>query len=127
MVLPEMVERKSGVIIIISSVVGAFMGTDVMGAYAISKAADIALVRNLAVEYGAYNIRANAIAPGLIKTDFSRALWENPEFLKAGLSGTPLGRIGEPREVAGAAVFLASDAASYITGQTLIIDGGFTA
>ena len=92
-----------------------------------TKAAEIALVRNIAVEFGPKNIRANAIAPGLIKTDFSRALWENEEFLNQRIAATPLRRIGEPMEIAGAAVFLASRAGSFMTGQTLIIDGGVTA
>lgn len=126
MVLPGMVAREEGVVIVISSI-GAFRGTNVTGAYGISKAAEIALVRNIAVEYGPKNIRANAIAPGLIKTDFSLALWQNQDFLKKRLSITPLNRIGKPEEIAGAAVFLASDAGSFMTGQTLIIDGGVMA
>ena len=76
------------------------------------------------MEYGPHNIRANAIAPGLIKTDFAKALWSNPETLKLATEGYPLRRIGEPIECAGAAVFLASDAASFITGQSIVIDGG---
>jgi NAD(P)-dependent dehydrogenase (short-subunit alcohol dehydrogenase family) len=123
MVLPGMVEREEGVIIVISSI-GAFRGTNMIGAYGVSKAAEIALIRNIAFEYGPKNIRANAIAPGLIKTDFSRALWQDQEFLNKRLSITPLKRIGKPEEIAGAAVFLASDAGSFMTGQTLIIDGG---
>ena len=126
MVLPGMVEREDGVIIAISSI-GAFRGSNVIGTYGISKAAEIALIRNIAVEYGPKNIRANAIVPGLIKTDFSRALWGDEEFLNKRMSITPLKRIGKPEEIAGAAVFLASDAGSYITGQTLIIDGGVMA
>ncbi|HBA36119.1 MAG TPA: short-chain dehydrogenase, partial [Gammaproteobacteria bacterium] len=123
MVLPEMQARKEGVIIIISSI-GGLMGHTTLGAYGLSKAADMALARNIAVEYGPDNIRANAIAPGLIKTDFARALWDNPEYLKKTMTGCPLRRIGEPNEIAGAAVFLASDAGRYMTGQTLVIDGG---
>jgi NAD(P)-dependent dehydrogenase (short-subunit alcohol dehydrogenase family) len=126
MVLPGMVEREEGVIIVISSI-SAFRGTNVIGAYGISKAAEIALVRNIAFEYGPKNIRANAIAPGLIKTNFSRALWQDQKFLNNRLSITPLRRIGRPEEIAGAAVFLASDAGSFMTGQTLIIDGGVMA
>jgi NAD(P)-dependent dehydrogenase (short-subunit alcohol dehydrogenase family) len=125
LVLPGMVEREEGVIIAISSI-SAFRGTDVIGAYGISKAAEIALIRNIAFEYGPKNIRANAIAPGLVKTDFSRALWQDQEFLNKRLSITPLRRIGRPEEIAGAAVFLASDAGRFMTGQTLIIDGGVT-
>ncbi|SLN19678.1 SDR family NAD(P)-dependent oxidoreductase [Oceanibacterium hippocampi] len=125
MVLPEMKARKDGVIIIVSSI-GGLKGTPVLGAYGISKAADMALARNIAVEYGPYNIRANAIAPGLIKTDFARALWENPEILKQATSKAPLRRIGTPEEIAGAAVFMASDAGAFMTGHTMVIDGGAT-
>ena len=101
-----MIERKDGSIIIISSI-GGLSGSTVLGAYAISKAADMQLARNLAVRVRPDNIRVNCIAPGLIKTDFARALWENPETLKASTARTPLRRIGEPDEIAGAAVFLA--------------------
>lgn len=125
MVIPEMVERKDGSIIIVSSI-GGLRGSPVIGAYCISKAADMQLARNLAVEYGPHNIRANCIAPGLIKTDFARALWENPETLKRSTSGAPLRRIGEPDEIAGAAVFLASKAGSFTTGQVIVCDGGAT-
>ncbi|HEY5046468.1 MAG TPA: glucose 1-dehydrogenase, partial [Rhizomicrobium sp.] len=109
LVLPEMVARKDGSIIIVSSI-GGLRGSSVLGAYCISKAADFQLARNIAVEYGPHNIRANCIAPGLVKTDFARALWENPEILKHSTAGAPLRRIGEPDEIAGAAVFLASRA-----------------
>jgi NAD(P)-dependent dehydrogenase (short-subunit alcohol dehydrogenase family) len=84
------------------------------------------LARNLAVEYGPHNIRVNCIAPGLIKTDFARALWEDPQMLTRRTETTPLRRIGEPDEIAGAAVFLASAAGSFMTGQSLVIDGGVT-
>ena len=124
-VLPEMVERKDGSIIIVSSI-GGLRGSPVIGAYNISKAADFQLARNLAVEYGRNNVRVNCIAPGLIRTDFARALWENPDTLKRVTSTTPLGRIGEPDEIAGAAVFLASQAASFVTGQAIVVDGGAT-
>jgi NAD(P)-dependent dehydrogenase (short-subunit alcohol dehydrogenase family) len=123
MVLPEMVERKDGVIMVVSSV-GGLKASTVIGTYNISKAADFALVRNLAAEYGPHNIRVNAIAPGLIRTDFARALWENPTTLKAATATTPLRRIGEPEELAGVAVFLASKAGSFATGQGFVIDGG---
>ena len=123
MVLPQMMERKDGVITIISSI-GGLRGSGVLGTYGISKAADFQIARNIAVEYGAHNIRANCIAPGLIKTFFARALWENPDILKATTAGTPLGRIGEPDEIAGAAVFLASAAGAFMSGQTIVIDGG---
>ena len=95
-----------------------------MGAYAISKAADMQLARNIAVEWGPKNIRANAIAPGLVRTDFARALWEDPVLYRKRTKDTPLQRIGEPDEIAGAAVFLASAAGSFTTGQTIVIDGG---
>lgn len=125
MVVPEMIERKDGSIMIVSSV-GGLKASTVIGAYNISKAADFALVRNLAAEYGPHNVRVNAIAPGLIRTDFARALWENPETLKAATSTTPLRRIGEPDELAGVAVYLASRAGSFATGQNFIVDGGQT-
>jgi len=125
MVAPEMRARKDGAIVIVSSI-GGLKGTAVIGAYAISKAADMSLARNLAVEFGGDNVRVNCIAPGLIKTDFARALWENPETLNRSNARTPLGRIGEPDEIAGAAVFLASRAGAYMTGQTLVVDGGQT-
>jgi NAD(P)-dependent dehydrogenase (short-subunit alcohol dehydrogenase family) len=125
MVLPEMKARKDGAIIIISSI-GGVRGNPVLGAYSISKAADMQLVRNLAVEHGTDNIRVNAIAPGLIQTNFARALWENPEILERATSRAPLKRIGQPDEIAGAAIMMASKAGTFLTGQTLIIDGGQT-
>ncbi len=125
MVLPQMAEREDGTVIIVSSV-AAFIGSRSLGAYGLSKAADVALARNLAVEWGAKNIRANTLNPAIIRTDFARALWENPKIYEAATRSYALGRIGEPEEVAGAAVFLASKAGSFITGQTIIIDGGFT-
>ncbi|HEY2070769.1 MAG TPA: glucose 1-dehydrogenase [Rhizomicrobium sp.] len=125
LVLPEMKERQDGSIIIVSSI-GGLRGSPVIGAYCISKAADFQLARNIAVEYGPYNVRANCIAPGLVKTDFARALWENPDTLKRSTAGAPLRRIGEPDEIAGAAVFLASKAGSFMTGQTIVVDGGAT-
>ena len=125
MVVPQMAERKDGAIIIVSSI-GGLRGTPVLGAYGISKAADFQLARNLAVEYGPSNIRVNCIAPGLIKTDFARALWDNPETLQRSTASTPLRRIGEPDEIAGTAVYLASRAGSFITGQAIVVDGGAT-
>ncbi|MBS0502385.1 MAG: SDR family oxidoreductase [Proteobacteria bacterium] len=125
MVAPEMRARRAGSIVIISSI-GGIRGTAVLGAYGISKAADMALARNLAHEFGPDSVRVNCIAPGLIKTDFARALWEDPEMLKRSTQGAPLRRIGEPDEIAGAAVFLASPAAAFMTGQTIVIDGGQT-
>ena len=125
LVLPEMIERKDGSIIIISSI-AAIKGSPILGAYNISKAADVMIVKNIAAEFGHKNIRANSIAPGLIKTDFAKALWENPDILKTVLSSTPMQRIGEPDEIAGVAVMLASDAGNYINGQTIVVDGGTT-
>lgn len=125
MVAPEMVERGEGSIIIVSSV-GGLTSSTVIGAYNISKAADLQLVRNLAAEFGPKGVRVNAIAPGLVRTDFARALWENPAILKEVTRAAALKRIGEPRELAGAAIFLASEAASFVTGQTLVVDGGST-
>ena len=126
MVTPEMEARKDGAIIIVSSI-GGLRGNVVIGAYNISKAADFQLARNLAHELGPHNIRVNCIAPGLIKTDFARALWENPEILKRSTEGVPLRRIGDPDEIAGAAVFLASAAGTFMTGQAVVVDGGATA
>ena len=125
MVAPGMIERWGGSIIIVSSI-GGLRGSPVIGAYCISKAADLQLARNLAVEYGPHNVRVNCIAPGLIRTDFARALWEDPELLKQRSETTPLRRIGEPDEIAGAAVFLASPAGSFVTGQAIVVDGGVT-
>lgn len=125
MVAPGMLERREGSIIIVSSI-GGMRGSPVIGAYNVSKAADFQLARNLAVEFGPSGVRVNCIAPGLIQTDFARALWENPEILKQAVAPTPLRRIGQPDEIAGAAVFLASQAGSYVTGQALVVDGGAT-
>ncbi len=125
MVLPGMAERGDGSVTIVSSIAG-LRGTATLGAYGISKAADMQLARNLAVEWGPRGIRANCIAPGLVRTDFARALWEDPELLQRRMSETPLRRIGEPDEIAGAAVFLASAAGRFMTGQTIVIDGGRT-
>jgi NAD(P)-dependent dehydrogenase (short-subunit alcohol dehydrogenase family) len=125
MCVPQMRERKDGAIILVSSI-GGLRGSPIIGAYNISKAADFQLARNLATEYGKDNIRVNCIAPGLIRTDFARALWENPDNLKRSLAGTPMARIGEPDEIAGAAVYLASKAGAYMTGQMMVVDGGAT-
>jgi len=126
MVFPGMAARGGGAAIIISSI-GGLRGSVNLGIYALSKAADMQLARNMAVEWGPKNIRVNCIAPGLIKTDFARALWENPELLKKRNRESPLQRIGEPDEIAGAAIFLGSKAGSFTTGQTIVIDGGVTA
>ncbi len=124
-VAPGMKERGDGSIIVVSSI-GGLRGDAWLGAYNISKAADMQLVRNLAVELGPANIRVNGIAPGLIKTDFARALWDNPELLARIERSTPLARIGEPDEIGGLAAFLASRSASFITGQVIVADGGLT-
>ena len=123
MVIPDMVERKKGSIIIISSV-GGLKASTVIGGYNVTKAADIMIVKNLAAEFGKHNVRTNAIAPGLFRTDFAKALWENPDILKASTAGCPMRRIGEPDEIGGAAVFLASKAGSFVNGHTLVVDGG---
>lgn len=125
MVAPEMKERKTGSIIIVSSI-GGLRGSTVIGAYCISKAADMQLARNLAHEYGRHGISVNCIAPGLIKTDFAKALWEDEAAVAERNAGTPLRRIGEPEEIAGAVVYLASPASAFMTGQTMVIDGGVT-
>jgi NAD(P)-dependent dehydrogenase (short-subunit alcohol dehydrogenase family) len=126
MVAPQMAARGEGGSIIIVSSIGGLRGSAKLGVYAISKAADMQMARNLCVEWGPHNIRANCIAPGLIRTDFARALWENPALYKKRTRDTPLQRIGEPDEIAGAAVFLASAAGSFTTGQTIVVDGGTT-
>jgi len=126
MATPGMAERGGGSIIVVSSIAG-LRGTPTLGVYGLSKAADMQLVRNLAVEWGPRNVRANCIAPGLVRTDFARALWEDPENLRRRTRDTPLQRIGEPDEIAGAAVFLAAPSGSFMTGQTIVIDGGVTA
>ncbi|MFN3475259.1 MAG: SDR family NAD(P)-dependent oxidoreductase [Blastomonas sp.] len=125
MALPDMRAAGRGSVIIISSI-GGMQGTGSIGVYNISKAADFQLARNLAVELGPDNIRVNCIAPGLIQTDMARALWENETLMGYVRNVTPLRRIGQPDEIAGAAVFLASDASTYITGQSIVIDGGTT-
>ena len=125
MVAPQMVARRDGAIIIVSSI-GGLRGSPVIGAYNVSKAADFQLARNYAVELGPHNVRVNCIAPGLIRTDFARALWEDPEMLARRTATTPLRRIGEPDEIAGTAVYLASAAGSFMTGQAIVVDGGVT-
>jgi NAD(P)-dependent dehydrogenase (short-subunit alcohol dehydrogenase family) len=125
MVAPEMMERGEGSITIISSI-GGIKGSNIIGAYCISKAADMQMARNFAMEFGESGVRVNCIAPGLIRTDMARALWEEPETLKRSTAAACLKRIGEPHEIAGAAVFLASKAGAFTTGQTIVCDGGAT-
>lgn len=125
LVLPEMAARRDGAVIFISSI-AALRASARINAYGAAKAALMQLARGLAAEWGAQNIRVNCIAPGLIKTDFARALWEDEALARRRIAETPLGRLGEPRDVAGAAVLLASPAGSFITGQTIVVDGGVT-
>jgi len=125
MTLPGMAGRGGGSFIVIGSI-GGILANTVIGAYGISKAADHHLVRNLAAEWGPKNVRVNAIAPGLVKTEFARALWEDEKRAAERVSNTPLRRLGEPRDIGGIAVFLASDAAAFITGQVIVADGGVT-
>lgn len=125
MVAPEMIERKDGAIILISSVAG-LIGSEVIGAYSISKAADSQLVRNLALEFGRSNVRINAISPGIIRTDFAKALYEDPKAQAEYLASIPLVRLGDPVDIAGAALFLASKGGGYVTGQSIVVDGGLT-
>jgi NAD(P)-dependent dehydrogenase (short-subunit alcohol dehydrogenase family) len=123
--IPAMADKGGGSVVIVSSI-GGLRGSTMLGAYGISKAADFQLARSLATEWGHKNVRINCVAPGLIKTDFARALWENQEALKPRLALTPLRRIGEPDEIGGIVAFLASKAASYMTGAVLVADGGVT-
>jgi NAD(P)-dependent dehydrogenase (short-subunit alcohol dehydrogenase family) len=125
MVLPDMGKQGGGNVIVLSSIAG-LRGNTVIGAYGVSKAAEAALVRNLAVEWGPQNIRVNAIAPGLVRTDFAKALVEDPKRLEQAEERTPVRRIGEPVDIAGVAMFLATPASAYVTGQTLVADGGET-
>jgi NAD(P)-dependent dehydrogenase (short-subunit alcohol dehydrogenase family) len=125
MVIPQMAARRDGSVIVVSSIAG-FKGNTHLGAYGISKAADMQLVRNLAVEWGPSNVRVNAIAPSIIRTDFARKLWEDPDTYAAAVRNYPLRRIGEPDEIAGPAIFLASQAGSFVTGHVLTVDGGVT-
>jgi NAD(P)-dependent dehydrogenase (short-subunit alcohol dehydrogenase family) len=125
MTLPGMGDRRGGSFIVIGSI-GGILANTVIGAYGISKAADHHMVRNLAAEWGPKNVRVNAIAPGLVKTEFARALWEDEKRAAERIEATPLRRLGEPRDIGGIAVFLASDAAAFVTGQVIVADGGVT-
>ncbi|WP_185984378.1 SDR family NAD(P)-dependent oxidoreductase [Aureimonas mangrovi] len=120
---PDMAAKGGGAVVIVSSITGLYGSTSI-GAYGISKAADMQLARNLAVEFGPQNIRVNCVAPGLVRTDFARALWDNPDNLRRVENGTPLRRIGDPDDIAGVVQFLASQAGAFVTGQTVVADGG---
>ena len=122
-VVPAMAARKSGSVILTSSISG-LRGNAKIGVYALSKAALAQVARNLAVEFGPSNVRVNAISPGLIRTEFATPILGNAEGLEKRLLKTPLRRVGEAREIAGAAVFLASDAGAFVTGHNLVVDGG---
>ena len=125
LVMPDMANQGGGAVVIVSSIAG-LRASPMLGCYGISKAADFALARNLAGEWGPKNVRINCIAPGLVKTDFAKALWENEEAVKRRNAITPLRRIGEPDEIGGIAAFLAGPSASFITGQVIVADGGVT-
>jgi NAD(P)-dependent dehydrogenase (short-subunit alcohol dehydrogenase family) len=119
-----MKEKGGGIIINVASIAG--ITPDILPIYSISKAAAIMATKVMAQQWAQYNIRVNAIAPGLTKTRFSEALWNNPDILKMAMSRTPMARPAEPDEMAGAIIYLASDASSYVTGQVIAIDGGST-
>ncbi len=121
MTLPQM--KEGGSFTLVGSI-GGLLANTVIGAYGMSKAAGHHLVRNLAAEWGPKNVRVNAIAPGLIRTEFARALWEDEKRRAERESLTPLRRLGEPRDIGGIAVFLASEAAAFMTGQVIVADGG---
>jgi dehydrogenase/reductase SDR family protein 4 len=125
MTLPGMAARGGGSFILVGSI-GGILANTVIGAYGMSKAAGHHLVRNLAAEWGPKNVRVNAIAPGLIKTEFARALWEDEKRARERIEATPLRRLGEPRDIGGIAVFLASPAGAFVTGQCIVADGGVT-
>ncbi len=119
-----MKEKGGGNIINVSSVAGSH--PDILGAYSISKAAVNMATKVMAQQWAPLNIRVNAIAPSLTRTDFSKALWSNPDIQKVVTARTPMGRIAEPEEMVGAVLFLASEASSYVTGQIIAVDGGIT-
>jgi NAD(P)-dependent dehydrogenase (short-subunit alcohol dehydrogenase family) len=122
---PHMAARGGGSAIFLSSIAG-IGGSNVIGAYAVSKTALIGLARSLAVEWGPRNVRVNCLAPGIVKTDFARALWDNPAIADPAIARTALRRLADPDDVAGPAVFLASRAGAFVTGQAIVIDGGIT-
>jgi NAD(P)-dependent dehydrogenase (short-subunit alcohol dehydrogenase family) len=122
---PGMAAAGGGSVIVVSSV-GALRGSATLGGYSITKAADIQLARSLAIEWGHARVRVNVLAPGLVKTDFAKPLWGNPMLGDRLVAATPLRRIGEPADICGAALLLASDAGAFITGEVIVIDGGLT-
>lgn len=125
MALPHVAARGGGACIIISSIAG-LKGSRLLGAYGLSKAADFQLARNLAVEWGPKNVRVNAIAPGVIKTDFAKALYEDPKMEAFVTKQYPIGRLGVVDDVSGVAVMLASRAGAFVSGQGIVVDGGTT-
>ncbi len=125
MVIPQMVELGGGSIVLLSSIAGIRASANI-GVYGMSKAAEAGLARNLSLEWGPKNIRVNSIAPGLIRTDFAQALLDDPDRLKRVEEKLPLRRVGEPVDIAGVALFLGSAAGAYVTGQTIVADGGDT-
>lgn len=125
LVLPGMIERRDGRIILVTSLSGQ-TGSRQFGLYGLSKAAGNQMVRNLAVEFGRYNIRTNAIAPDVHRTDMARSLWDNPAAADPYLKRNPSGRFGEPDEIAGTAIFLASPAGGNVNGQVIVVDGGYS-
>ena len=123
LVVPDMKAKREGSIIFISSI-GGLKSSTVIAMYGVTKAADIALCRSLAAEWGPEGVRVNCIAPGLVETAFARALYEDPERRAKREAETPLRRLGQPEDIAGAALLLASKAGAFITGQTIVVDGG---
>lgn len=121
--IPGMAARQDGSVIFVSSIAG-LRGNKGLGLYGISKAGTAQLARNLAVEWGPKNVRVNAISPGVIQTSFAKPLTDNPDVMERRLALTPLRRIGQPAEVAGVAVLLASKAGGFLTGQNIVVDGG---
>lgn len=122
----KLVRQEAGCVINISSITG-FTGAPGLGPYGATKAAISGLTKTLALEWAKYNIRVNSIAPGYVHTELTRKVWSNPELYRQILAKIPFGRFADPEEIASVAVFLASDAASYITGTTIVVDGGWTA
>lgn len=123
--MPLMAEQGGGSFVVVSSI-GGLRGSPTLGAYGISKTADIGVVRSLAVEWGPKNITVNCIMPGLVKTDFARALWENEKLRDDRIARTPVRRLGEPDDIGGIAAFLSGPWARFITGEVIVADGGTT-